>query len=184
MSFDSTLRTFSRNRLKGEPVPDDLKLLLGKADELFEKVLFELNGESGWAPWLDTSYLSEEERVKPDIVANLRAIEEVCDLIAFVGAYDDAQYLGYWRGPTNRKVADSPLVFFDNEGQFEVVPGSNLAEAILWVAGEGERVIELRDWMRSIGIDVRCDGPSELTSPNDPDLPGQLHNDLFHRYRE
>jgi hypothetical protein len=98
------------------------------------------------------------------------------------GAYEDDQYLGYWRGQTGRKVADSPIVFFDNEGQFELVPGSNLAEAILWVAGEGERFLELRDWMRSIGIEIRPEMPQDLTSPDDPDPPGQFHGRLFSEF--
>ncbi len=78
MSFDSILQAFSKNRLGGEPIPDDLKLLLGHADELFEMAFLKLNCKEGWAPWLDSSYLRPEERVKPDIVANLRAIAEVC----------------------------------------------------------------------------------------------------------
>ena len=41
-------------------------------------------------------------------LANLRARAEVCRLTAFVAVDGAAQYLGYWRGPSRRKVASSP----------------------------------------------------------------------------
>lgn len=113
----------------------------------------------------------------------MRAIAEVCDPIAFVGADDDDQYLGYWRGPRKREIADSPIVLLDNEGQFELIPGSNLAEALLGLAVEADRFEELRDWMRSIGLEIGCESPEVLKEPGDPDPPESLHDQLFLRDR-
>src|SRR6478672_9063339 len=87
------------NRLNGEPVPDDLKILLENCDELFELTGIRLNTKKDWAPWLDTSYLSARERADPEVIANLRATAEVCEMVAFVAAEEDGQYVGYWRGP-------------------------------------------------------------------------------------
>jgi hypothetical protein len=131
MNLDMILSQFSNYRLNGEPVPDDVRALLRFHDELAARTSIELNWVPHWAPWLDTSYLSETERANPDIAANVRAIADVCGLIAFVAADDEEQHFGYWRGPNHRKVADSPVVFLDNEGQFDLCAGKTLAEAIL-----------------------------------------------------
>src|SRR6516165_6918174 len=98
MNTDAMLREFSRNRLGGDPVPDDVRLLLPYCDELAERTGIELNWTKNWAPWLDTSYLRAEERANPGIAANIRAMAEVCSLISFVAQQEDDQYFGFWRG--------------------------------------------------------------------------------------
>src|SRR5262245_16274272 len=98
MDTDSILHYFSLRRLAGDPVPDDLRLLLPYRDELFERTGIELNWAKDWAPWLDTHYLRPEERTDPGIAANIRAMADVSSLIAFVGQEEDGQYFGFWRG--------------------------------------------------------------------------------------
>src|SRR5689334_4494197 len=110
MGRSRNLEAFSAHRLNGAPVPDDVKILLGHAGELAERCGIELNWEMGWAPWLDTSYLTESDRDNPDIMANVRAIADVCRLVTFIAAHEDGEYYGYWRGPSMRPVADAPLV--------------------------------------------------------------------------
>ncbi len=182
MSIDDILSEFSRNRLDGEPVPDDVKILLAHRDELAEETGVELNWEKQWAPWLDTSYLSETERADPNIAANIRAIEEVCGLIAFIAAEEDGQYFGYWRGPSKRKVADSPPVFLDNEGQFSLCVGETFAEAVLESVYGEERLAELRDWFRAIGVTIAPDVADEPSRPDEEVSPDQLHSELYRRF--
>jgi hypothetical protein len=182
MNLDLILSDFSRNRLDGEPVPDDVKALLRFHEELAERTEIEPNWTPGWAPWLDTSYLNDGARADPDIAANVRAIADVCGLIAFVATDDEEQYFGYWRGPEHRKVADSPLVFFDNEGQFTICASRTLAEAVLSRVYDDERFADLRDWFKAIGIKVGCETVSELTCPQDEYPPNKLHNELYYRY--
>jgi hypothetical protein len=174
---------FSQNRLNGEPVPDDVKALLANHDEFSERTEVELNWKKGWAPWLDTSYLSAEDRANPDIAANVRAIEEVCGLIAFIGADEEDNYFGYWRGPKKRPVAKSPLVRLDNEGQFELLAGSSFAEAIL-VANtyDTEQFTEFRDWLRALGIAIPWETPDDATYPKEKDRPDDLHKALYYRH--
>lgn len=174
---------FSANRLGGEPIPKDVRILLAHADDLTEQTGIALNWEAGWAPWLDTSYLSEAERANPDIAANVRAIAEVCELIAFVAVDEEDQYFGYWRGPSRRAIADSPLVHLDNEGQFNLCGGSTFAEAILGQVYGDEQFAELRDWLRSIGITIRPETPKDLVDPEATPSPDELHRELYSRYR-
>jgi hypothetical protein len=174
---------FSANRLGGEPIPKDIRILLAHADDLIEQTGIALNWEAGWAPWLDTSYLSEAERANPDIAANVRAIAEVCGLIAFVAANEDDEYFGYWRGPNQRMIADSPLVYLDNEGQFNLCGGSTFAEAVLGQTYDEEQFTELRDWLRSIGIAIRHETSKDLVYPEASPSPDELHKELYYRYR-
>jgi hypothetical protein len=183
MGRSRILEGFSAHRLNGEPIPEDLQILLAHADELEERTGIELNGAKGWAPWLDTSYLTTADLANPDITANVRAIAEVCELIAFVAALEDGEYLGYWRGPGRRAVADSPLVHLDNEGQFGFCGGSTFAEAILGQVYGDDRFAEFRDWLRSLGIAVRAETPADLAYPEDKPSPDELHRELYYRYR-
>jgi hypothetical protein len=183
MIEDEILLRFSQNRLDGEPVPDDLKILLRHRDALAERTGIRLEWAEDWTPWLDTSDLSETERRDPEIAARIRATEEVCRLIAFVAADDGGQYLGYWRGPTHRKVADSPLVFFDKEGQFHLCVASSVSEAILAREYGRERFPMVRAWLRSLGIRIGWDSPSQMTHPREKPTPKQLHDELYLRYR-
>jgi hypothetical protein len=184
MSPTEILSQFSCNRLDGEPVPEDLKILLSHRDELAERTGIRLEWAEGWAPWLDTSYLSEDELRNPDILANLRAIREVCRRIAFVAEDEEEQYFGYWRGPARRSVASSPLVFFDNEGQFRLCIASSFAEVLLEREYGGERFKKLRAWFRSLGIVIGWESPSQMTYPHEKLSPKELHKELFDRYRK
>lgn len=173
---------FSTHRLGGEPIPADVATLLGHASELAERTGFKLNWKKGWAPWLDTNYLSAADRANPDIAANVRAIAEVCGLIAFVAAREDGDYLGYWRGAGGRAVADSPLVRLDNEGQFSYCGGSTFAEALLSQAVDREQFAEWRDWLESVGVAVRVASPAAIKYPRDKASPDKLHKELYRRY--
>jgi hypothetical protein len=177
------LDEFSAHRLGGEPVPDDVRILLEHAEELAERTGIELNGEEGWAPWSDTSYLTKADRANPDIMANVRSIAEVCEFIAFVAADEDDEYLGYWRGPDRRQVAESPCVILDNEGQFSFCGGSTFAEAVLGRTYGDEQFAALRDWLRSLGIPVRAETPDDLAYPECQPSPDELHKELYYRYR-
>ena len=99
MEKNAVAEEFSKHRLNGEPVPEDVLTLLAHAEQLAERTTIQLNWQPPWNPWLDTSYLSDADRANPDIMANVRAIREVCELIAFIAADEDDQYFGYWRSP-------------------------------------------------------------------------------------
>jgi hypothetical protein len=183
--YDSIqLQQFSDNRLGGEPVPEDLRILFLHRNELERRTAIALSAKKDWAPWLDTSYLSEAEKADPEIAANIRAIAEVWSLGAFVATSEDEEYIGYWRGPQRRAVADSPLIYLDNEGQFYSCAGSNLAEALLARTYGEDSFKELCDWMRSIGIAIP-EWRSREAIPYSEDVepsPGTLHEEFYYRF--
>ena len=183
MDSSELFSRFSINRLDGEPVPDDLCILLPHRDELAERSGIRLVLDDDWAPWLDASGLQEAVRSDPDAAANIRALSEVSRLIAFVAADPANQFLGYWRGPAQRKVAESPLVVLDHSGQFHLCVSSTFAEAVLERAYGREGYAELRRWLQSLGITIGWETPNQLTFPHEKLLPKELHRQLFERYR-
>jgi hypothetical protein len=183
MSSTEILSRFSRNRLGGEPVPDDLTILLPHRDELAERTGIRLEWADAWAPWLDTNDSSEAGLADPDIIASRRATKDVCGLIAFVASDAERQYFGYWRGPGRRMVAKSPLVFHDNEGEFHLCISSTFAEAILEKVYGYKGFAELRAWLESLGITIGWDSPSQLTYPHEKLPPKDLYRRFFETYR-
>ncbi len=174
---------FSRNRLDGEPVPDDLKILLPLRDDLAKRTGVRLEWAEKWAPWLDTNEPGDAERRDPDDIAKLLATREVCGYIAFVAVDEDGRYFGYWRGPTRRKVEHSPLVIFDQAGHFHLCIASTFAEAVLEKEYGHERFDKLRAWYRALGIPIGWESPSQMTFPHEKITPKDLYKVLFERHR-
>lgn len=165
------LEAFSQNRLGGEPIPVDVQLLLAHIDGFAARTGVELNGQEGWAPWLDTSYLSQENKANPDIMANVRLMADVCGMIAFIAAHEDGEYYGYWQGPDKQSIATAPLIRLDNEGQFGFCCGTSFVEGILSrLTYDEAQFTELRNWFRSIGITVQFETLADLQSV-DQQLP-------------
>lgn len=171
---------FVAHRLHGEQPPGDLRLLLQHRDELAQRAGVVLDSGADWAPWLDTSYLSEKDWADPGIRANVRAINEVCQFIDFVIEDEERNYIGYWRGPSRIALAQAPLVCFDNEGQFDLCYTSNLAGAMLV---NGSRFDEFRAWLESIGIEslpADWDDLVDIVAPQPS--PQALHQSLYQKY--
>lgn len=172
-------RDFSAHRLQGEALPDDLARLVAHRSELERLTGIALNASPAWAPWLDTSYLRERDWADPAIRANVKAISEVCQLIDFVVADEDRNYLGYWRGPARLPLAQAHVVSLDNEGQFYLCGTTSIAGAILTSAGQFET---LRSWLVGIGIVSLPSGPYDLLDMAMPLTPKQVHDRLFDQY--
>lgn len=133
---------------------------------------------------LDTSYLTADDLANPDIAANTRAIAETAALITWVAEdEDEGKAFGYWRGPDNLPLTGAPVVSFDNEGQFHVLRGTNLSEALSdeygpW-ADDGYPGVVAR--CRAQGVTIGADDPDELPEPTVSPTPAEHH---VARYRE
>lgn len=183
MDASEAFSQFSINRLDGEPVPDDLKILLPLRDELARRSGFRLVLDEDWSPWLDATGLGNAVKRDPEVAADLRARAEVCRFIAFVAEDRAGQYIGYWRGPSRRKISHSPLVFLDSSGQFHMCVSTSFAEAVLERSYGREHFADLRAWLASIGIPIGWDSPAQLTFPHEKTPPKEMHRQLFERFR-
>jgi hypothetical protein len=87
---------------------------------IIERLELELVDDPSWGEPSDTSYLTPKDRANPDITANVDAMLATNKLIAWFGR-DNEGFVGIWRGPEDRALAESPVVRLDTEGQYSIV---------------------------------------------------------------
>ncbi|MER5966925.1 hypothetical protein [Streptomyces sp. NPDC002057] len=129
--YDERLADFSRERLDGRPVPDDLRILLvaqweGRTD--FTDLLVLEFFEAGEVhPLLDTSYLSETELADPEMQAINAAAAEMATYVKLV-AKGGKGWIGYWLHPDEPTDRAWHLTELDTEFTFWRPVGLTLAE--------------------------------------------------------
>jgi len=190
MPFDPEL--FRRNILKGRTAPPDLQALLDVtaeagdgADPLREELNFALLRAGRDYPLLSGSYLNENDRQNPDIMANVAAINQVLAMITFVAESEDGDMVGYWHGPERTPLAAAPIVKLDTEGQFDLMQGRNVSEAMLgnYTFGDDARFAEGRAWLASCGIAIEALNWRGLSTPSAATPPDELHRTLYNERR-
>ena len=185
MSNTSDIQQFSQHRLRGESLTSDLTIILANRDALYERTGITLSSDPDWQPWADNSYLTANDLANPDIAANIKAIAAILKLISFVAATEDNEYFGYWHGLTERSAADSPIVYFDNEGQFHLCSGQTLIDAILEnYVDDAEDFADWKSWLASIGIEIAYNSVDSMPDSDvDDDLtPDMLHKKLYYQF--
>ena len=147
-----TLARVSQNCLSGQPIPVDLAALwraqLSNRTELldaYELVLFDHPDDFDALDGFRTSDGVEAAAAQ----AFERGVHEVCFVAEAYGGL-----LGYWVGEGLRRIDESPVVFLDAEGQFELC-ALTFAEALLqWTdPDDPEDVAEVLSAFEDLGID-------------------------------
>ncbi|MGW8762758.1 hypothetical protein ACWGN5_09680 [Streptomyces sp. NPDC055815] len=142
---DARLAEFSRERLDGRPIPDDLRVLLvaqweGRTD--FTRLLGLEFFEAGEVhPLLDTSCLSEEELADPEMQAVNAGAAEMARHVKLV-AKGGKGWIGYWLHPDEPSERAWRLIELDTEFTFWGMAGRTLAEG---AAAERARYEDERD---------------------------------------
>jgi hypothetical protein len=174
--------TVSKLRLRGQPCPDDLVLLIEKCSDLLEELGVSIPTEGSWSPWKDKSYLTTADLKDPDIAGNVRALEEVCEMVSFVAETDGGEFIGYWRGPDDLPIREAALVYYDTEGMFYLC-GSRFVDA-LFVLYSGHREFQqLKNRLKENGIDLNYLDEDDVPIPSMDFTPEAVHNEKFERYR-
>jgi hypothetical protein len=190
MPFDTEL--FRRDILKGQAAPQDLQALLGVValagdsdDPLREALGFSLLSPNRDYPLLSGSYLNEKDRQNADIMANVAAIDEVLAMITFVAESEDGDMIGYWHGPERTPIGAAPIVKYDTEGQFDLMQGRNVSEAMLgyYTFDDDERFADGRAWLADCGIEMAASNWYGLSTPTAATMPNKLHRTLYNERR-
>jgi hypothetical protein len=190
MPLDTEL--FRRDILKGQAPPQDLQALLGVValagdgdDPLREALGFSLLSPNRDYPLLSGSYLNEKDRQNADIMANVAAIDEVLAMITFVAESEDGDMIGYWHGPERTPIAAAPIVKYDTEGQFDLMQGRTLSEAMLgnYTFDDDERFADGRAWLADCGIETEASDWHDLSTPAAATMPNKLHRTLYNERR-
>ncbi|MFB7330603.1 hypothetical protein ACFC00_03055 [Streptomyces adustus] len=129
--YDERLAEFSRERLDGRPMPDDLRVLLvaqwdGRTDftRLLDLEFFEA-GEVH--PLLDTSYLSEKELADPEMQAVNAGAAQMAKYAKLV-AKNGNGWTGYWLHPDEPADRAWHVIELDTEFTFRSLAGRTLTE--------------------------------------------------------
>jgi hypothetical protein len=133
---------------------------------------------------LSDSYLSEQDRANPDIMANVAAIDAVLALSTVVVELDDEELLGYWHGPEGTPIDKAPILSLDTEGQFGIVSGRTLTEAIVaFGLYRDSDFARARDLWAQHGVVVAAATLSELDYGAFASDPDDVHLDVYNRHR-
>ena len=76
---------------------------------------------------VDTSYLDEDDLADPGIRANVQAMTETNERVRWAAEAEGEAAFGYWQAVDGDPVV---VVSLDSEGQYMVVPGRNITEAL------------------------------------------------------
>ncbi|QLH24708.1 hypothetical protein [Streptomyces sp. Rer75] len=130
--YEERLAEFSRERLDGRPIPDDLRTMLVAQwenrtgfSELLDLTFF---GSGQLSPLLDISYLSEAERADPEMQAINAGAAAMATYVKLV-AEGGKGWIGYWLHPDEPTDGPWPVIELDTEFSYWSMAGSTLAEA-------------------------------------------------------
>lgn len=164
-------------------IPHDLKTAINCFEciqELFEEM--ECNFfKSGQIPDLIShSYLNESDKMNQVTISNISAINQVMEYITFVIEASDGNLVGYWHGPENIEIQKSPVVMYTTEGQFNILQGANLIEALVgdYLFDDNEEFLEFQSAFAECGINIVSKW-DDLAENKPKTHPSELHEKLF-----
>jgi len=176
---------FTKEELITKKVPADLLQLINNFN-CCEELLDEMECrffESGEIPDLIShSYLNEEDKKNKNIMANISASKEISQYISFVVEAIDGNLVGYWHGPENLELRDASIIKYDTEGQYTILSGSNLVEALVgdYVFDDDDEFLEFQEQFGNCGIVIvkKWDDLVEFKVMTDP---SKLHQSLYEK---
>ena len=164
-------------------IPKDLISLI-KNFECCEEILEEMESrffeEDEDINLVTHSYLNKEDKKNKEIMANVSAINEIFQYVSFVMETTNGDIVGYWHGPEADKITESPIVLYNTEGQFNILNGSNLSEALVgnYLFDEDEEFLEFQERFKDCGINIVSKW-DDLIEPDPRYSPEDLHEELY-----
>lgn len=189
--YDERLKEFSRLRLDGRPVPEDVRLLATAQWEgrghPFERFGITILEPGAPHPLTDFSYIGETERANPDIMANCAASTQMATYLKAVAQDEDSGFYGYWLHPQQRVDRQPPpVVKVDSELTYWELGGRTFAEACLYdIAFDDDALFtEVAAALAELRVPVSAgsrEGLAELAADPSPD---DMHRRLYYSERE
>ncbi|WP_298293708.1 hypothetical protein [uncultured Litoreibacter sp.] len=196
------IEKFIDERLGGQNVPNDLDALLRATanDPGFEKSvnnpLKEIGAEILWAdgkyPLLDHDYLNEVDRADPDIMANVKAMQDTDKKLKFVVQCEDTSLIGYWQQDADTRLDQCALFWLDTEGQYYLTEGRTLSEAFTYralVDDDKNTFRSLRAAFERLGVSIRETDESQIFADMDAraaelgETPENFRNERYEYYK-
>jgi hypothetical protein len=132
----------------------------------------------------DQGYLDQNN---PGQVANGRAIAEVLGHMAVVVDGFNGDLFGYWLHPDEQETDHPAIVKLDTEGQFDVLDGATLVEAMVfdWLGYEedDEYFARIVAFCERHGLPFAARSREELAKPQLAVDPALMHDRLYRTYQ-
>lgn len=183
------IKKFQKTILKGQEIPKNLEILLTNkcALAILEKHNFELLNELSLQEELSHSYLNDNDKKNLDIMANVKAIDDVFKRITFF-ATSNARFnsvtIGYWCENEETSILNAPLVTYNSEGEFSLLYDYNIIESLLAeiTMEDEDEYEEYKTLFSKCDITLKEIWDLEIKKPNV--LPQDLHHKLYNEYRK
>jgi len=164
-STDPILEHVSR-RLGGRPLPDDLLELLnlqgsdaasGSANPLKEAGITFLDGDQLPAV-IAAACAGETDLEGASRLAYAQAMRDMVRYSGFVAEDATGSPIGYWFGPDQIPIESAPIMRYDTKGNFCILPGDGIAEAVSAVASGDSNLIflKLRGYLNKHGFTIKA----------------------------
>jgi hypothetical protein len=163
---------FTQRHLGGRAVPSDLRKLLewqGGAAASSERGFLKSAGvrmlDEDRMPTLIAAILTGRDNLdSANRLPHAQAMGEMLRYCGFVAEAAAGDAIGYWFSPDRIPIDAAPLLRFDTEGHFSILPGNTIAEGILFIAsgGDDQTFGALRKQLHDMGLDISAGTMSDL----------------------
>ena len=193
MSPIDPITQFATQHLGGRAMPDDLRRLLnlqwrdaasGRSDNLLKDagVTF---FDGGRMPRLIAAVCTGRDDLEG--AARLAYAQAMGDMVRYSGfvAEDAAgDAIGYWFSPDRIPIETAPLFRFDSDGNFSILPGNGVAEAILVIASRDNNLTfsKLRDYLNEQGLNITARTIQDVQRRECSLLPQATYQQLIQAY--
>lgn len=174
---------YTKEQLSKMDIPMDLKSLINNYDgceHLLDEMESRFFEDDEDICLITHSYLNDEDKNNKEIMNNISAINEVFKYISFVMETVNGDIIGYWHGLENQEITNSHIVLYDTEGQFSILNGSNLTEALVgnYLFDDNEAFLEFQKEFKDCGIEIVSKW-DDLFEPKLKVTPESLHAEKY-----
>ena len=184
---------YASQHLGGRTVPDDLRKLLNlqwrdaaagsSANLLKDAGVTFLDG--GRMPGLIAAVCTGREDLEGAArLAYAQAMGDMVRYSAFVAEDAAGDAIGYWFSPDRIPIETAPLLRFDTDGNFSILPGNGIAEAILVVASRDNNLTcsKLRNYLNEQGLNITARTIKDVQRRECSLLPQATYQQLIQAY--
>jgi len=174
----------TKNNLSStKELPNDLRVLIDNIDcckNLLNQIKCRFIDSDNIPMLLSQDYLNDNDKQDKYIMANISATNKVFEYITFIVETVDGSVAGYWHGPENIDIQLAPIVMYDTEGQFSILNGKSLIEAIVgdYLFDDDEKFLFFQNQFQKCGINISAKW-SDLVQKTPTTIPNILHNTLY-----
>ena len=183
---------FAAQHLGGRTMPNDLRKLLNLqwrnaassgANPLNDRGVTFLDGNR--LPVLIETVRTGQDTLKGiPRLADSQAMADMIRYCGFVAEDADGNAIGYWFGPDRIPIEAAPLICFAKNGNFSILRGNRIAEALLVIAShENDRVFaDLRDYLNEQGLAITARTIHDVQQPECSQPPQATYQQLIQAY--